>query len=103
MKISLVAYVGVSLLDQDSTTQLERVTGAGCDMVFSEKQSGTTAKDRSGLVECLEYMREDDVLVITKIDCLALSLRDLHNIVHDLKQHRIYLMVLDKNIDTSIC
>ena len=46
-------------------------------------------------------MREGDTLVITKIDRLARSARDLHNIVHNLEQNGISLKVLDQNIDTS--
>ena len=45
-------------------------------------------------------MRENDTLVITKIDRLARSARDLHNIVHDLESAGINLMVLDQSIDT---
>ena len=99
--MSLVGYVRVSSLDQDTTTQLERVQAANCEKVFSEKQSGTTTKGRSELTDCLEYMRAGDSLVITKIDRLARSARDLHNIVHDLEQREISLIVLDQNIDTG--
>ena len=99
--MSLVGYVRVSSLDQDSTTQLNRVKSANCKKVFSEKQSGTTTEGREALADCLEYMREGDVLVITKIDRLARSARDLHNIVHDLEKRGISLKVLDQSIDTS--
>lgn len=99
--MSLVGYVRVSSLDQDSTTQLNRVKSANCKKVFSEKQSGTTTAGREALADCLEYMREGDVLVITKIDRLARSARDLHNIVHDLEERGISLKVLDQNIDTT--
>ena len=99
--MSLVGYVRVSSLDQDSTTQLSRVKSANCKKVFSEKQSGTTTEGREALADCLEYMREGDVLVITKIDRLARSARDLHNIVHDLEKRGISLKVLDQSIDTS--
>ena len=99
--MSLVGYVRVSSLDQDTTTQLERVSSAKCKKVFSEKESGTSTKNRTALTDCLEYMREGDTLVITKIDRLARSARDLHNIVHDLEKRSINLMVLDQSIDTS--
>ena len=99
--MSLVGYVRVSSLDQDTTTQLERVNSQDCKKVFSEKESGTSTKGRTALADCLEYMREGDTLVITKIDRLARSARDLHNIVHDLEQRNISLLVLDQSIDTS--
>ena len=99
--MALVGYVRVSSLDQDTTTQLERVTAANCKKVFAEKESGTSTKHRTALAECLDYLREGDTLVITKIDRLARSARDLHNLVHDLEQRRIGLLVLDQSIDTS--
>ena len=98
--MALVGYARVSTLDQDHTTQKERLKGAGCEKVFSEKQSGTTKKNRKELEECLEYLREADTLVITKIDRLARSARDLHNLVYELEEKAISLMVLDQNIDT---
>jgi DNA invertase Pin-like site-specific DNA recombinase len=99
--MALVGYVRVSSLDQDTTTQLERVTAAHCKKVFSEKESGTSTKHRTALAECLDYLREGDTLVITKIDRLARSARDLHNLIHALEQRHISLLVLDQRIDTS--
>jgi len=99
--MSVIGYARVSTLDQDHTTQIGRLEGANCDKVFSEKQSGTTKKNRTELALCLDYMRDGDTLVITKIDRLARSARDLHNIVYDLEKSGISLRVLDQNIDTS--
>lgn len=99
--MSIIGYARVSTLDQDHTTQIERLKAADCERVFSEKKSGTSKKGRSELGECLEYLREGDILVITKIDRLARSARDLHNLVHDLEKGGISLRVLDQNIDTS--
>lgn len=98
--MSLVGYARVSTLDQDHTTQIDRLKSANCEKIFSEKKSGTSKTGRTALNECLEYMREGDTLVITKIDRLARSARDLHNLVYDLEQKGISLMVLDQNIDT---
>ena len=100
--MALVGYARVSTLDQDHTTQIDRLNAAGCTKIFSEKKSGTTQKGRTALDECLGWMRDGDgdTLVITKIDRLARSARDLHNMVHDLEERGISLMVLDQSIDT---
>ncbi len=98
--MSIIGYARVSTLDQDHTTQIERLESAKCKKIFSEKQSGTTKKNRTALAECIEYMREGDTLAITKIDRLARSARDLHNMVHDLEKKGISLLVLDQQIDT---
>ncbi len=99
--MALIGYARVSTLDQDHTTQIERLKSANCERIFSEKKSGTTKKGRTELDECLEFMRDGDSLVITKIDRLARSARNLHNIVHNLETQGISLIVLDQNIDTS--
>ena len=96
----LVEYARVSSLDQDHTLQKIRLEELGCEKILSEKQSGTTKKNRTVLSDCLDYMREGDTLFITKIDRLTRSARDLHSIVHDLESSNINLMVLDQSIDT---
>ena len=97
----LVGYARVSTLDQDHTTQIERIQSAGCEKVFAEQRSGTSKEGRTALADCLEYIREGDTLVITKIDRLARSARDLHNLVAELDSKGITLKALDQDIDTS--
>lgn len=98
--MALVGYARVSTLDQDHSTQTERLQAAGCERVFSEKKSGTSKEGRTALEECLGYIRSGDTLVITKIDCLARSSRDLHNLVHELENRSITVTALDQDIDT---
>jgi DNA invertase Pin-like site-specific DNA recombinase len=100
MNMALVGYARVSTLDQDSTTQIERLKAAGCTKIFSEKKSGTSQKGRTALDECLGFIREGDTLVFTKLDRLARSQRDLHNMVHDLEEKGVSIMALDQAIDT---
>lgn len=101
MSSGIFGYARVSTLDQDTTTQIERLEAYGCEKVFSEHMSGTEKDNRDALQQCLEHIREGDTLVITKIDRLARSSRDLHNVVHDIEQRGIKLVVIDQNIDTS--
>lgn len=98
--MALVGYARVSTLDQDHSTQIDRLNAAGCTKIFSEKKSGTTKQGRVALDECLSWMRDGDTLVITKIDRLARSARDLHNMVYELEERGVSLMVLDQAIDT---
>ncbi len=97
---TLVGYARVSTTDQDHTTQVDRLQAAGCTKIFAEKKSGTKTDGRTALQDCLEWMREGDTLVITKIDRLARSARDLHNIIHDLEQRGVGIMIIDQAIDT---
>jgi DNA invertase Pin-like site-specific DNA recombinase len=76
-----VGYARVSSTGQDLTVQLEKL--AGCDKVFKEKRSGVDA-GRPALKACLEYLREGDTLLVSKLDRLARSTPDLYRIVRRL-------------------
>lgn len=66
--MALVGYARVSTTDQDLTHQIAVLTSAGCRKIFSEKMTGTTKEGRQALDDCLDYLREGDTLVITRID-----------------------------------
>jgi DNA invertase Pin-like site-specific DNA recombinase len=96
-----IAYARVSSYGQSLEVQLDKLTAAGADRIFSEKLSGRSADSRAELQLCLDYVRDGDVLLITKLDRLARSTRDLLNIANKLEQKKVALVVLDQQIDTS--
>ena len=79
-------YARVSSVGQDLTIQVQTLKDAGCDVVREEKVSGTSLNGRTELQTLMEFMRDGDELVVTRIDRLARSIRDLQNLVHELKQ-----------------
>ena len=81
----VVGYARVSNTGQDLAVQLEKLERAGCKKVFKEKRSGVDA-GRPELKQCLEYLREGDTLLVTKIDRLARSTSDLYRIISDLAE-----------------
>ena len=94
-----VGYARVSSLGQDLTVQLEKL--AACDKVFKEKRSGVDA-GRPALKACLEYLREGDTLLVTKLDRLARSTPDLYRIVSELNARGVAFKVIDDpSIDTT--
>ena len=96
-----VGYARVSSTGQDLAVQLEKLEGASCDKVFKEKRSGIDA-GRPELKRCLEYLRESDTLLVTKIDRLARSTSDLYRIVSQLADKGVSFKVVDDpSIDTS--
>ncbi|WP_233586859.1 recombinase family protein [Legionella sp. km772] len=99
--MALVGYARVSTIDQNLDIQLEVLKSAGCKKIFSEKKSGTSKKDRTALDECMEYIREGDTLVVTRIDRLTRSILDLQNLLHYLKKKEIHLKALEQPVDTS--
>ena len=99
--MALIGYARVSTSDQDYDIQVAALKLAKCKKIFSEKKSGTSLKERSKLEQCIDYLREGDTLVVTRIDRLARSLRDLQNLVHDLKNDGIEIKALEQPIDTG--
>ncbi len=96
--MALVGYARVSSVGQSLDVQRSKL--AHCDKIFEEKKSGTsTARPR--LKASLEYVREGDTLVVTRLDRLARSTLHLCQIADELKRKRVDLRVLDQNIDTS--
>jgi DNA invertase Pin-like site-specific DNA recombinase len=71
-------YARVSTDGQDLATQHELLKGAGATLMFSEKQSGIKT-DRAALARCLASLAPGDTVVVTKLDRLARSTRDLLN------------------------
>ena len=78
-------YARVSSVGQDLTIQVQKLNEVGCDVIREEKVSGTSLKGRKEFETLMEFMREGDELVVTRIDRLARSIRDLQNIVYELK------------------
>jgi DNA invertase Pin-like site-specific DNA recombinase len=99
--MALVGYARVSSYGQSLEVQLEKLGAQGCERIFSEKISGRTADTRAELQNCLSWVRDGDVLVVTKLDRLARSTRDLLNIANTLEGKRVSLVVLDQQIDTG--
>lgn len=97
----LFGYARVSSQEQDLTLQRERLMAAGCHVVRTEKVSGTSLKGRTELASLLEFLREGDTLVVTRIDRLARSMKDLQDIIYDLKARGIALRATEQPIDTS--
>ena len=93
-----VGYARVSSVGQSLDIQREKLTD--CDRLFEEKRSGTTDA-RPQLKECLNYVRDGDQLIVTRIDRLARSTLHLCQIAETLKQKGVDLVVLDQNIDTT--
>jgi len=97
----IVGYARVSTTGQDLAVQLVKLQAARCDKIFKEKRSGVDA-GRPDLKRCLEYLREGDTLLVTKIDRLARSTSDLYRIVSLLAEKGVAFKVTDDpSIDTT--
>jgi DNA invertase Pin-like site-specific DNA recombinase len=94
-----IGYARVSSHGQSLDVQLDKLSL--CDRIFQEKQSGRSIESRDQLALCLDYVRDGDTLVVSKLDRLARSTRDLLNILNKLEKKQVKLHVVDQQIDTS--
>ena len=101
MTIEKYGYARVSSRDQNLSIQEATLKAAGCRIIRMEKASGTSRNGRPELELLLEFMRDDDELVVTRIDRLARSISDLQDIVRTLKARGVILRVTEQPIDTS--
>jgi DNA invertase Pin-like site-specific DNA recombinase len=99
--MSLYGYARVSTVDQDLSIQRAALRAAGCDVIRAEKARGTRRDGRTELQVLLDFVRAGDTLVATRIDRLARSLKDLQNIVHELKARGVALKATEQPVNTG--
>lgn len=96
-----IGYARVSTQDQDLSIQKAALEQDGCDIIFEEKSSGTKRDGRKQLELALKVLTDGDTLVVTRLDRLGRSMRDLANIVHDIEAAGANLRVIEQNVDTA--
>jgi DNA invertase Pin-like site-specific DNA recombinase len=95
-----IGYGRVSTRDQNPDAQEDALTAADCDRIFVDKASGKLAS-RPELDKALIAAREGDQFVITKLDRLGRSLKNLIELSEKLNSQGVALVVIDQGIDTS--
>jgi DNA invertase Pin-like site-specific DNA recombinase len=98
----LIGYGRVSSSGQSLDLQLEALEQAGCEKVFAEKVSGRSTKDREQLAMALDFVRDGDTLVVTRLDRLARSVGDFHRIIEKLTAKKVGFRCLNQSgVDTD--
>jgi DNA invertase Pin-like site-specific DNA recombinase len=97
----LVGYARTSTVDQSAGFEAQRrdLQAAGCKKIFAEQVSSLA--EREQLNAAIDYLREGDVLVATKLDRLARSMRHLLQIVDEVKERKASLRILGMSLDTD--
>ena len=97
----LIGYARTSTVEQLAgvEAQLQRLHKVGCEKVFQERVSSVAKRDQ--LAAALDYARDGDVLVVTKLDRLARSVADLVDIGARIEGKDASLRVLDMDLDTK--
>lgn len=98
----IVGYARVSSAGQSLEAQEDLLRAAGCEKLFSETQSGASMREREELAAAIEFVRDGDAFLVTRLDRLARSVVDLHNIVARLAEKGCGLRVTQQaGIDTT--
>jgi DNA invertase Pin-like site-specific DNA recombinase len=96
----LLGYARCSTTDQDPALQLDALTAAGCERIWTETASGAAA-ERPQLADLLSHARGGDTLVVWRLDRLGRSLPHLIGLLADLEQRQVQFRSLTEALDTS--
>lgn len=99
----LIGYARTSTLDQTASIEAQErdLAAIGCEKVFREQVSSVDVARREELAQALDYVRDGDMLVVTKLDRLARSTAHLFEIMQTLKARGAGLRILNLGIDTT--
>ena len=100
--MSLIEYARVSTAEgrQILDRQRDALTEAGCERIFEDHASGANP-ERPQLTACLDYLHEDDVLVVLDLDRLGRRAGELICLIDELDQRGIAFRALNSPMDTT--
>lgn len=99
-----IGYARVSTRKQDLTEQLTALKNSGCEKIFSGKFSGNVSNDldpQTQLSKMLNYIREGDLVVVTRLDRLGRSLNQCLKVFDVLRRKNVGFIALEQGIDTT--
>ena len=95
-----IFYVRCSTAEQNEARQLEMAKQQGAEKIFVDKASGKNT-NREQFKEMMKFAREGDVIITESISRIARNVKDLLNIIEELKNNKVDFISLKENIDTS--
>lgn len=96
-----IGYARVSTIDQDFSAQVEKLTEAGCEKIYEAKLSGVSDEHERQLAQIIEFIREGDTLMVTRLDRLGRSLSKILSTIDDIHTKKATVKTLDGSLDTS--
>ena len=96
-----VGYARVSSIGQNLQSQIDALKGYGCEKIFQEKVSGTSTKGRDEFKEMLNFVRENDEVVVTRLDRCSRSVLDMQLIMKDLEEKNVTFSATEQSINTK--
>ncbi|MGE4259255.1 recombinase family protein [Shewanella sp.] len=98
---SKIGFARVSTVEQDLTIQVEKLKACGCSRIFSGKHSGKEEANKEALEQLLDYVREGDTVVVTKIDRFGRSLSQVLSMIDKLTAKGVNLVAIEQSVDTA--
>ena len=99
--MALIGFARVSTVGQSYEEQIKQLEKIGCFKIFVGKNSGEKGKNRARLDELLNFVREGDTIVVTKLDRLGRSTSQILSLYEELENRGVGLKSLDGAIDTE--
>ncbi len=96
-----IGYARVSSRGQNLEAQIEILTRAGCEKIFEEKKSATSLTSRKELESALDYVREGDTFLVTRLDRCSRNTLDLYKILELLNSKKVSFKATEQEFDTS--
>ena len=96
-----VGYARVSSNGQNLESQIESLTQAGCEKIYTEKKSGKQAYNRTELQNAISFVREGDIFFVTRLDRCSRSVKDLYDITNQLSSKGVLFKATQQDLDTS--
>ncbi len=100
-EMQLIGFARVSTNNQDLDNQLKTLEENGCNKIFHGKHSGNSKDNELKLNELVDYVREGDIVVVTKLDRLGRSLKSILETIQKITDKNATLKTLDGAIDTT--
>ena len=96
-----VGYARVSSIGQNLEAQVEALKEFGCEKIFQEKKSGKSMDNRVELQNALEFVREGDIFIVTRLDRCARSTLDLLKISELLEKKNVEMKATHQEFDST--
>jgi len=94
--MAIIGYARVSSDDQSLEVQLAKLKEAGAERIFAEKKSGTTLDGRSEFQALMQFVRDGDEVICTRIDRCARSMADFQQIITEWKSKGVRFRAVDQ-------
>lgn len=95
-----IGYARVSTVGQQLDYQIDLLKKEGCERIYTDKSSGSNLQ-RVELVKMLDFVRQDDEIVITSMSRISRNVKDLLDLVALLENKGVSLVILDQSLDTK--